>query len=141
MKFWILVVFCVLSVIPQARAEMDGRFLYVSQSKGKTDYIFSDGAGREADIKTNDIDAIVKAIGRLGSTGSLNYIAIRLDGQVKITSILPLLKAIENNANWELAVLQRGGGIGAGIALHHLDRNDPHRKKAQEHGEPEKKGK
>jgi hypothetical protein len=139
MKARILIAICVLSVTSHAMAETDGRFLYVSESNNQTDYILSDGPGREADIETSDIDDIVKAIGELGRTGSMNYIAVRVHGQIKIDSLRPILKAIEANPTWELEVLQRGDGIRAGIALHHLDNNDPYRKQTPEQRSSEEK--
>jgi hypothetical protein len=97
----------------------------VSQSEGKTAYVLSDGPGREPDLETDDINVVATAVGRLGSTGSLNYVAVRIGDRVKVSGLKPILKAIEENPNWELALLQRGRGTRAGIVLHHLDRNDP----------------
>jgi len=72
-KYVPLIWFITLLVAPLASAEMDGRFLYISKSEGTTEYVLSDGPVGESDIKTKNIDKVVKAIGQLGATGSSNY--------------------------------------------------------------------
>lgn len=139
MNAGILFVVFALLAMSSAFAETDGRFIYVSESKGQVAYVLSDGPGREPDVQTSDMNEIVKEIGRLGHTGSMNYIAIRVRGQIKMSSIQPILNAIEANPTWELAILQRNDDIGSGVFLHHLDNNDPHRKQMLEHEKSEKK--
>lgn len=120
-----------------AFAETDGRLIYVSESKGQVAYILSDGPGGRPDIETSDVSEIVKEIGRLGHTGSVNYIAMRVRGEIKISTLQPILNAIEANPNSELAILQMEDGKWAGIPLHHLDNNDPHRTQTPEHEKSE----
>ena len=87
----------VLAAMSSAFAETDGRFIYVSEGEGKVVYILSDGPGREPDVQTSDRSEIVKEIEQLGDTGSMNYIAIRARGQIKLSSIQPILEPIEAN--------------------------------------------
>ena len=76
MKSILIIWFSNLLIAPLVNAEMDGRFLYVSKFEGATEYVLSDGPRGEADVKTKDMDEVVKAIGRLKATGSLNYVAM-----------------------------------------------------------------
>jgi len=125
MKNILIIWFSNLLIAPLVNAEMHGRFLYVSKSEGTTEYILSDGSRGEADIETKDIAKVVKAIGRLEATGSMNYVAMRKRGGVKMSDLLPIFTAIEKNMHWELIMLEQGGGTLANIARHHLDANDP----------------
>ena len=125
MKSILIIWFSNLLIAPLVNAEMDGRFLYVSKFEGATEYVLSDGPRGEADVKTKDMDEVVKAIGRLKATGSLNYVAMRKRGGVKMSDLLPIFTAIEKNLHWELVMLEKGGGTLASIARHHLDANDP----------------
>lgn len=137
-KYVPLIWFITLLVAPLASAEMDGRFLYISKSEGTTEYVLSDGPVGESDIKTKNIDKVVKAIGQLGATGSSNYVAIKTRGGVKTSDLLPIFTAIEKNPYWELVVLEKGGGTIANIVGHHLDKNDPNRelRRAQQDAAP-----
>ena len=125
MKSILIIWFSNLLIASLVNAEMDGRFLYVSKIEGATEYVFSDGPRGEADVKTKDMDKVVKAIGRLKATGSLNYVAMRKRGGVKMSDLLPIFTAIEKNLHWELVILEKEGGRLASIARHHLDANDP----------------